>query len=334
MAAAAGSLMGGQYSRNSSEGAAATALALEELRAGIRASLPSSSAAAALLLGHRLRNVDGDMDGIVADDDLLRVVLESAQGVTLKNAANAGVTSGGGGVSGKQGATGSDIGWCDSNRLPESLGYAVKLLRSQSANGGGALQEGSTNILHRVPGVKSEDFIAWVLGGGREGGGGGADDGGRGVERVLLDVPTSHVPKIIMPPPPVPPPKGFGGSAAGGSSYSGTTADVGTEDNTADRSTMEEETGGDGAASDKQKKKGKGPPKMAFGRPVFQGDTPEARFAAFRSHWEGRYGEGAKKEMAMDSEVPPEGPTWTRATPVEFRVLHLSVAPPRHIYTV
>ena len=52
------------------------------------------------------------------------------------------------------------------------------------------------------------------------------------------------------------------------------------------------------------------------------------KFAAFRSAWEDKHGAAAKKEFALDAAVPAAGPTWTRAHPSGFRVLHLSSAPP------
>jgi hypothetical protein len=65
------------------------------------------------------------------------------------------------------------------------------------------------------------------------------------------------------------------------------------------------------------------------GRPVFQGDTPEARFAVFRSAWEGRHGGAARKEMALDREcAAASGSSWASAAPREFRVVHLAAAPP------
>jgi hypothetical protein len=53
------------------------------------------------------------------------------------------------------------------------------------------------------------------------------------------------------------------------------------------------------------------------------------RFERFKADWEGRHGAAAKKELRMDREEPAEGPTWTRAEPQPFKVLHLAKhAPP------
>ena len=55
----------------------------------------------------------------------------------------------------------------------------------------------------------------------------------------------------------------------------------------------------------------------------------EKKFLQFRAGWEEKHGAAAKKEMSADAAEPAEGPTWTRATPAPFRVLHLAVpAPP------
>jgi hypothetical protein len=53
-----------------------------------------------------------------------------------------------------------------------------------------------------------------------------------------------------------------------------------------------------------------------------------AKFEKFRADWEVRHGEGARKEMKMDAALGSEGPTWTRAEPAPFKVLHLASAPP------
>jgi len=52
------------------------------------------------------------------------------------------------------------------------------------------------------------------------------------------------------------------------------------------------------------------------------------KLAQFRAGWEARHGAAARKEAALDAAVPAEGPTWTRAAPEPFRVLHLAAAPP------
>ena len=52
------------------------------------------------------------------------------------------------------------------------------------------------------------------------------------------------------------------------------------------------------------------------------------RFAQFRAGWEEKHGAAARKEMAMDAAVKPEGPTWTRAQPTPFRVLRLVAGAP------
>lgn len=53
-----------------------------------------------------------------------------------------------------------------------------------------------------------------------------------------------------------------------------------------------------------------------------------ARFEKFRADWEGKHGAAARKEMKADLAEPVEGPTWTRAEPVPFKVLHLKLASP------
>ncbi len=52
------------------------------------------------------------------------------------------------------------------------------------------------------------------------------------------------------------------------------------------------------------------------------------KFHLFRAAWEERYGAPAKKEMALDAAAPAEGPTWTRANPTAFKVLHLASPAP------
>lgn len=51
-------------------------------------------------------------------------------------------------------------------------------------------------------------------------------------------------------------------------------------------------------------------------------------FASFRARWETRHGAPGRKELALDAARVPEGPTWTSADPVPFKVLHLSGGPP------
>ncbi len=50
--------------------------------------------------------------------------------------------------------------------------------------------------------------------------------------------------------------------------------------------------------------------------------------AIFRADWEARHGAAAAKEMFLDSAVPAEGPTWTRAEPVPFKVLRVAAGAP------
>ena len=52
------------------------------------------------------------------------------------------------------------------------------------------------------------------------------------------------------------------------------------------------------------------------------------KFVAFRAHWEERHGIAAQKEIASDLAQGSEGPTWTRADPQPFKVLHLAGGPP------
>lgn len=290
MAAVTSSSSGGGGGGNGSNGSGSGGVgvdrgAMEALRAGLRATLPENPSAATLLLRHRLRCVDGDGDGVVADDDLLRVVMETAQGLNLK---------GDGGHA-----------WCTGAVLPESVGMVVRHLRGGLEVGGGIVSPtGSTssgtttgssgggsnitpNALHRVAGLPSESFVAWVMGGG----GGEAE----GVPKVQLPTPTSHVPEVVMP---------EDGESAGGEGGSSSSSN----------------SEGSGVAGGKKKKAGH----KISGRPVFEGDTPEARFSAFRSHWEGKHGEAGRKEMAMDREVAAPGPTWASAQPVEFKVLRLA----------
>jgi hypothetical protein len=53
------------------------------------------------------------------------------------------------------------------------------------------------------------------------------------------------------------------------------------------------------------------------------------KIVAFRAHWEERHGAPAQKEMAADAAAGSEGPTWTRADPQPFKVLHVAGGPPR-----
>lgn len=52
------------------------------------------------------------------------------------------------------------------------------------------------------------------------------------------------------------------------------------------------------------------------------------KFTVFRNSWEERHGGAAMKEIAHDLAQPVEGPTWTRADPQPFKVLHLSAGAP------
>jgi hypothetical protein len=52
------------------------------------------------------------------------------------------------------------------------------------------------------------------------------------------------------------------------------------------------------------------------------------KFVAFRAHWEERHGTAAQKEIASDIAAGSEGPTWTRADPQPFKVLHVAGGPP------
>jgi hypothetical protein len=53
------------------------------------------------------------------------------------------------------------------------------------------------------------------------------------------------------------------------------------------------------------------------------------KFLQFRAAWEAKHGAPARKEAAMDAELPAEGPTWTRANPAAFKVLHLASPAPK-----
>jgi hypothetical protein len=53
------------------------------------------------------------------------------------------------------------------------------------------------------------------------------------------------------------------------------------------------------------------------------------KFVAFRAAWEERHGAPAAKELAADAAAGAEGPTWTRADPQPFKVLHFAGGPPR-----
>ena len=52
------------------------------------------------------------------------------------------------------------------------------------------------------------------------------------------------------------------------------------------------------------------------------------KFLAFRAGWEASHGAAARKELANDAKEGAEGPTWTRAEPQPFRVVHLAAAAP------
>lgn len=52
------------------------------------------------------------------------------------------------------------------------------------------------------------------------------------------------------------------------------------------------------------------------------------RFDNFRTTWENKHGNAARKEMKNDLMEPTEGPTWTRATPTPFKVLRLAIGSP------
>jgi hypothetical protein len=105
---------------------------LDALRAALRGELPAKPAAAAALLRHRLRAVDGDADGVVGADDLLRVVMGMREGAALRGAGP------------PDGAPGGVA--------PEDVGALVR-----------ALQPAAADAVNRVPGVSGEAFIEWVL---------------------------------------------------------------------------------------------------------------------------------------------------------------------------
>lgn len=52
------------------------------------------------------------------------------------------------------------------------------------------------------------------------------------------------------------------------------------------------------------------------------------KFTVFRARWEERHGAAGIKEMAHDLSEPVEGPSWTRAEPQPFKVLHLAGGAP------
>lgn len=52
------------------------------------------------------------------------------------------------------------------------------------------------------------------------------------------------------------------------------------------------------------------------------------KFQSFRNQWEARYGAPAMKELAHDLSMPVEGPSWARADPQPFKVLHLAGGAP------
>lgn len=52
------------------------------------------------------------------------------------------------------------------------------------------------------------------------------------------------------------------------------------------------------------------------------------KFTLFRAGWEERHGAAAQRELASDLAAGSVGPTWTRAEPQPFKVLHLASGPP------
>ena len=52
------------------------------------------------------------------------------------------------------------------------------------------------------------------------------------------------------------------------------------------------------------------------------------KFVAFRSAWESKHGAAAQKEVAADLAQGSVGPTWTRADPLPFKVLHVASGAP------
>jgi hypothetical protein len=329
-AAASGTLAGsaGSSSSSSAGSGAATAGSLEALRSRLRATLPANPIAAHALLRHRLRVLDGDSDGVIQDDDLLRVVTEAAvgdRGGSGSSSSSSSSSGGGGGTSGIEGE-----GWgVGSVALPAVVGLLVRDLRGREGGGGSGdpLAAGSAggaggpsssssssaantapSALYRVPGVRSENFVAWVL---------GSETPGRAP--VALPWATTHIPTDFPPIPTAGEDSGSSSSSSSSSSSGGGSSGGAAEVPAA----APTEPAGAGAGGGGAKRAAK-----VVGRPVFEGDTPEARFASFRSHWEGRHGAAAKKELAMDREVAPMGPTWASAAPREFRVVHLAAPPP------
>jgi len=68
--------------------------------------------------------------------------------------------------------------------------------------------------------------------------------------------------------------------------------------------------------------------------PVAAGDrlnwgSRAQKFVAFRAGWEAKHGHAAAKELAHDAALPVDGPTWARADPQPFKVVHFATpAPP------
>lgn len=57
--------------------------------------------------------------------------------------------------------------------------------------------------------------------------------------------------------------------------------------------------------------------------------SKQMAYTAFRAAWESKHGAAAKKEAELDAVLcPPDGPTWTRAEPQPFKVLHMAEGPP------
>jgi len=55
----------------------------------------------------------------------------------------------------------------------------------------------------------------------------------------------------------------------------------------------------------------------------FSFSSKNGSYSIWRAKWEEKHGAPARKERELDNLVPPDGPTWTRADPVAFKVLHL-----------
>jgi hypothetical protein len=125
--------------------AGAGAARLAALRTALRSELPAKPAAAAALLRHRLRAIDGDADGVVGADDLLRLVAGMREVAALRG--DGPPCSAPGGVA------------------PEDVGLLVRRLRGEAPD-----------AVNRVPGVSGEAFVEWVLAAAAaDGEGGGAE---------------------------------------------------------------------------------------------------------------------------------------------------------------